>query len=144
MSFPKLHATSGHWQILQDPARSRTLLNAAMHQRVGFDEKSLVSILRSGDISSQSIRDQGREVSPRRSRRLYVSYFSPFCCCNQVGAIRAVSSTQPILLKNIGDASISLIAWYILGHGVAFGEDVGHTIGIPTFFTTGESANERA
>eukprot|EP00752_Nemacystus_decipiens_P014586 g12990.t1 len=56
----------------------------------------------------------------------------------EVGAIRAISSTQPILLKNIGDASISLIAWYVLGQGIAFGEDVGHAIGKPTFFSTGK------
>eukprot|EP00903_Cladosiphon_okamuranus_P011586 g10899.t1 len=58
--------------------------------------------------------------------------------CYEVGAIRAISSTQPILLKNIGDASISLIAWYVLGHGIAYGEDVGHAFGTPTFFSKGK------
>lgn len=82
------------------------------------------------------------EISPRRSvRRHYCtpSFVEPWLW-DKVGAIRAISSTQPILLKNIGDASISLAAWYVLGHGIAFGEDVGHVIGKPTFFSTGERA----
>ncbi|CAB1119547.1 unnamed protein product [Ectocarpus sp. CCAP 1310/34] len=55
---------------------------------------------------------------------------------HQVGAIRA-TSTKHILLKNIGDATVSLVAWYLLGYGFAFGEDAGHFIGTSFFVFTG-------
>ncbi|CBJ33654.1 Ammonium transporter [Ectocarpus siliculosus] len=53
----------------------------------------------------------------------------------EVGAIRE-TSTQHILLKNIGDATVSLVAWYLLGYGFAFGEDAGHIIGTSFFVFT--------
>ena len=56
----------------------------------------------------------------------------------QVGAIRAASSTKPILLKNIGDATVSFAAWYLVGNSIAFGTDVHGVIGKPSIFLTGE------
>lgn len=56
----------------------------------------------------------------------------------QVGAIRA-TSTRSILLKNISDATVSLVAWYMFGYGIAFGKDRGHVIGTNSFFFTGEA-----
>lgn len=57
----------------------------------------------------------------------------------QVGAIRAASSTQPILLKNIGDAAVSLAAWYLVGNSIAFGTDVRGVFGKPSLFMAGET-----
>eukprot|EP00752_Nemacystus_decipiens_P014583 g12987.t1 len=51
--------------------------------------------------------------------------------CYEVGTIRAVSSTQHILLKNIGDAVVGLAAWYLVGHSIAVGTDVLGVFGKP-------------
>lgn len=55
----------------------------------------------------------------------------------QVGAIRT-SDTQWILLKNVGDATVGLVAWWIIGYAIASGKDAGHITGRSYFFFTGE------
>eukprot|EP00752_Nemacystus_decipiens_P001280 g1274.t1 len=54
--------------------------------------------------------------------------------CYEVGTVRAASSTRPILLKNVGDATVSLAAWYLLGNSIAFGTEVGGVFGKPSIF----------
>eukprot|EP00903_Cladosiphon_okamuranus_P011584 g10897.t1 len=58
----------------------------------------------------------------------------------EVGAIRE-TSTRYILLKNISDATVSLVAWYMLGYGIAFGDDAGRVIGTSQFFFAGAIAD---
>lgn len=38
----------------------------------------------------------------------------------------SIKNTRNILVKNIGDACIGAIVWWLIGHGVAFGEDYGN------------------
>lgn len=42
----------------------------------------------------------------------------------QVGSV-SIKNTKNILIKNIGDASIGAVCWWIAGFGVAFGESSG-------------------
>ncbi|CAN0065948.1 unnamed protein product [Pylaiella littoralis] len=51
----------------------------------------------------------------------------------EVGSV-SIKNTRNILVKNIGDACIGAIVWWLVGHGVAFGEDYGRFIGTRTFF----------
>lgn len=44
--------------------------------------------------------------------------------CYQVGSV-SIKNTKNILIKNIGDASLGAICWWLLGYGVAFGESEG-------------------
>ena len=37
----------------------------------------------------------------------------------------SIKNTKNILIKNIGDASLGAICWWLLGYGVAFGETTG-------------------
>ncbi len=37
----------------------------------------------------------------------------------------SIKNTKNILIKNIGDASLGAICWWLLGFGVAFGETSG-------------------
>jgi len=46
----------------------------------------------------------------------------------QVGSIRTTTSSS-ILKKNLGDASISLCAWILVGYAIANGEDKGRVAG---------------
>ncbi|CAM9692436.1 unnamed protein product [Scytosiphon promiscuus] len=55
----------------------------------------------------------------------------------EVGAIRE-TSTVSILLKNICDAAVSMVAWFMVGYTFAFGDDSLHVIGRSSFFFTGE------
>eukprot|EP00752_Nemacystus_decipiens_P014589 g12992.t1 len=57
---------------------------------------------------------------------------------SRVGAIRATSS-RSILLKNLSDATVSLVAWYMFGYGIAFGEDAGHVVGTDFGDTSSEN-----
>jgi len=43
---------------------------------------------------------------------------------NQVGSV-SVKNTKNILIKNIGDAALGAIFWWLLGFGVAFGDTSG-------------------
>lgn len=38
----------------------------------------------------------------------------------------SIKNTKNILIKNIGDASLGAICWWLFGYGVAFGEDKGN------------------
>eukprot|EP00752_Nemacystus_decipiens_P008658 g7731.t1 len=51
----------------------------------------------------------------------------------EVGTIRSTTSSS-ILKKNMGDASVSLIAWVICGYAIASGEDKGRAAGGSYFF----------
>eukprot|EP00903_Cladosiphon_okamuranus_P015094 g13962.t1 len=62
--------------------------------------------------------------------------------CYEVGAIRAASSTQPILLKNVGDAAVSFAAWYLVGNSIAFGTDILGAFGRPSLFLTDNPSAE--
>ncbi|CAM9314187.1 unnamed protein product, partial [Chrysoparadoxa australica] len=42
----------------------------------------------------------------------------------EVGCV-SIRNTKNILIKNIGDAALGAIFWWLLGFGVAFGEDAG-------------------
>mmetsp|Transcript_6332 Transcript_6332/g.15206 ORF Transcript_6332/g.15206 Transcript_6332/m.15206 type:complete len:446 (-) Transcript_6332:352-1689(-) len=46
----------------------------------------------------------------------------------EAGSVRA-KNTKNILLKNVMDACIGSIVWYIIGYPLAYGKDVGHFIG---------------
>lgn len=37
----------------------------------------------------------------------------------------SIKNTRNILIKNIGDACIGAVCWWLVGHGIAFGEDWG-------------------
>jgi Amt family ammonium transporter len=50
----------------------------------------------------------------------------------EVGSV-SVKNTKNILIKNIGDASIGAMCWWLLGYGFAFGDDVGRFIGDSKF-----------
>lgn len=43
----------------------------------------------------------------------------------QVGSV-SIKNTKNILIKNIGDASLGALCWWLFGYGVAFGEDKGN------------------
>lgn len=49
--------------------------------------------------------------------------------CNppQVGSV-SIRNTKNILIKNIGDAALGAIFWWLLGYGVAFGDSAGMDI----------------
>ncbi|CAN0228624.1 unnamed protein product, partial [Hapterophycus canaliculatus] len=61
----------------------------------------------------------------------------------QVGSV-SVKNTKNILIKNIGDACIGAVCWWLVGHGIAFGEDFGvwGFIGTKTYFALKGSAFE--
>eukprot|EP00752_Nemacystus_decipiens_P005993 g5412.t1 len=71
-----------------------------------------------------------------------VTLMQPGFACYEVGAISGTTSTSPILLKNVGDASVSLVAWLLLGYGLASGEDRGGVIGTSGAFA--ETAEQSA
>lgn len=56
----------------------------------------------------------------------------------QVGAISGSTSIRPVLLKNIGDASVSFLAWLCIGYALASGEDTGGILGTRFFSFTGK------
>eukprot|EP00903_Cladosiphon_okamuranus_P011035 g10421.t1 len=55
----------------------------------------------------------------------------------EVGTIRTTTSSS-ILKKNLGDASISLCAWVLMGYAIASGEDKGHASGGSYWALTGK------
>ncbi|CAM9777356.1 unnamed protein product [Ectocarpus fasciculatus] len=54
----------------------------------------------------------------------------------EVGSV-SIKNTKNILIKNIGDASLGAICWWLLGFGVAFGDTSGKFIGTNTFALKG-------
>lgn len=54
----------------------------------------------------------------------------------EVGSV-SVKNTKNILIKNIGDASIGAVCWWLVGYGVAFGETAGGLIGTDGFALKG-------
>lgn len=56
----------------------------------------------------------------------------------QVGTIRATSSER-LLLKNIGDAAVAFVAWFMFGYGIANGDVGGGIVGGTGFFFVGEN-----
>ncbi|CAM9785880.1 unnamed protein product, partial [Ectocarpus sp. 12 AP-2014] len=65
----------------------------------------------------------------------------------QVGSV-SIKNTRNILIKNIGDACIGAVCWWLVGHGIAFGEDWGkysslwRFIGTETYFALKGSSFE--
>jgi len=55
-----------------------------------------------------------------------------FFSCNEVGTV-SEKNTKNILMKNIGDAAIGAICWWLFGFGFAFGETSGGFIGTDEF-----------
>lgn len=56
----------------------------------------------------------------------------------EVGSV-SEKNTKNILMKNIGDAAIGGLCWWLLGFGFAFGETSGGFIGTDEFFLKGDS-----
>ncbi|CAM9168527.1 unnamed protein product, partial [Scytosiphon promiscuus] len=56
----------------------------------------------------------------------------------QVGSV-SVKNTKNILIKNIGDAALGAIFWWLLGYGVAFGDSAGRFIGTDSFALKGST-----
>ena len=56
----------------------------------------------------------------------------------EVGSV-SKKNTKNILIKNIGDAVIGAICWWLLGFGFAFGETSGGFIGTDEFLLKGDS-----
>ncbi|CAN0042201.1 unnamed protein product, partial [Hapterophycus canaliculatus] len=54
----------------------------------------------------------------------------------QVGSV-SIKNTKNILIKNIGDAALGAICWWLLGYGVAFGDSAGRFIGTTSFALKG-------
>ena len=54
----------------------------------------------------------------------------------EVGSV-SVKNTKNILMKNIGDASIGALCWWLCGFGVAFGESSNRFIGTDGYFLKG-------
>lgn len=54
----------------------------------------------------------------------------------EVGSV-SVKNTKNILIKNIGDATIGAVCWWLLGYGFAFGESAGRFIGTDGFALKG-------
>ncbi|CAM9837624.1 unnamed protein product, partial [Ectocarpus fasciculatus] len=50
----------------------------------------------------------------------------------EVGSVSS-KNTKAVLLKNIGDASLGAICWWLVGFGLAFGEDAHGFIGTNMF-----------
>ncbi|CAM9629613.1 unnamed protein product [Ectocarpus sp. 8 AP-2014] len=59
-----------------------------------------------------------------------------FCEWIDVGSV-SIKNTKNILIKNIGDASLGAICWWLLGYGVAFGDTSGKFIGTNNFALKG-------
>ncbi|CAM9270046.1 unnamed protein product [Ectocarpus sp. 12 AP-2014] len=59
----------------------------------------------------------------------------------EVGSV-SIKNTRNILIKNIGDACIGAVCWWLVGHGIAFGEDWGRFIGTETYFALKGSSFE--
>jgi len=55
----------------------------------------------------------------------------------EVGSV-SIRNTKNILIKNIGDAVLGAICWWLIGFGVAFGESSGGFIGTSGFALKGE------
>ncbi|CAM9900198.1 unnamed protein product [Ascophyllum nodosum] len=55
----------------------------------------------------------------------------------QVGCV-SIKNTKNILIKNIGDASLGAICWWLFGYGVAFGETGGKFIGTTNYALKGD------
>ncbi|CAM9857351.1 unnamed protein product [Discosporangium mesarthrocarpum] len=55
----------------------------------------------------------------------------------EVGSV-SIKNTKNILIKNVGDASLGAICWWLLGFGVAFGTDKGRFIGSDSFALKGK------
>lgn len=62
-------------------------------------------------------------------------------CWLQVGSIRTTTSSS-ILKKNLGDASVSLCAWILVGYALANGEDEGRVAG-GTYFAFWQGAERK-
>ncbi|CAM9597625.1 unnamed protein product, partial [Hapterophycus canaliculatus] len=56
----------------------------------------------------------------------------------QVGSV-SIKNTKNILIKNIGDASLGAICWWLLGYGVALGESKGRFIGTTAYALKGSA-----
>ncbi|CAM9690808.1 unnamed protein product [Discosporangium mesarthrocarpum] len=54
----------------------------------------------------------------------------------EVGSV-SVKNTKNILIKNVGDASLGALCWWLVGYGVAFGTDAGGFIGTDGFALKG-------
>ncbi|CAM9435583.1 unnamed protein product [Choristocarpus tenellus] len=55
----------------------------------------------------------------------------------EVGSV-SIKNTKNILIKNVGDASLGALCWWLLGFGVAFGKDKGRFIGGDAFALKGD------
>jgi len=53
----------------------------------------------------------------------------------EAGSVR-VKNNSNILIKNLCDASVGAIMWYLLGEGFAYGKDAGGFIGTSKFAGT--------
>ncbi|CAM9900828.1 unnamed protein product [Choristocarpus tenellus] len=56
----------------------------------------------------------------------------------EVGSV-SIKNTKNILVKNIGDASLGAMCWWLLGYGVAFGTDKSRFIGSDSFALKGST-----
>eukprot|EP00904_Undaria_pinnatifida_P002669 jgi/Undpi1/12402/HiC_scaffold_5.g02074.m1 len=56
----------------------------------------------------------------------------------EVGSV-SIKNTKNILIKNIGDASLGAVCWWLLGYGVAFGDTKGRFIGSSAFALKGDA-----
>ncbi|CAM9194013.1 unnamed protein product, partial [Ascophyllum nodosum] len=54
----------------------------------------------------------------------------------EVGSV-SVKNTKNILIKNIGDATLGAICWWLFGYGVALGDTTGKFIGTTNYFLKG-------
>lgn len=96
-------------------------------------------IAESGRVAGWSTLKMTEEVYHRWLGWNRSLHFLPTFCFWQVGVISSTSSIRPILLKNIGDASVSLVAWFGIGYALASGEDKWGIFGCRFFAFTGKS-----
>ena len=61
----------------------------------------------------------GKQVSTVLSREYTLSRVRA-----QVGSV-SIKNTKNILIKNIGDASLGAVCWWLFGYGVAMGDSAG-------------------
>ncbi|CAB1120017.1 unnamed protein product [Ectocarpus sp. CCAP 1310/34] len=59
----------------------------------------------------------------------------------EVGSI-SPKNTKAVLIKNLTDAALGAICWWTLGHGFAYGNDVGGFIGTDSFAFSGNATHQ--
>jgi len=58
-------------------------------------------------------------------------------CMLEAGSVH-IKNTKNILIKNLGDACIGAVCWWLIGHGLAFGESESRLFGTNGYALKGD------